>query len=64
MVKGEQIKVQFHVDNLIVSHKEQSILEDFLGNLRSEFGQEDKLTGHTGLVHEYFGIRKSGIHNV
>ena len=44
MVNGEQITVQFHVDDLKVSHKEQSVLEDFLGNLRSEFGQEDKLT--------------------
>ena len=46
MVNGEQITVQFHVDDLKVSHKEQSVLEleHFLGDLRSEFGQEDKLT--------------------
>ena len=42
MVNGEQITVH-------------SILEDFLGNLRREFGQEDKLTENTGLVHEYLG---------
>ena len=42
MVNGEQITVQFHVDNLKVSHKEQSVLEDFLCDLRSEFGQEDE----------------------
>ena len=56
MVKSEQITVQFHVDDLKVSHKEQSVLEGFLGNLRSEFGQEDKLTENTGLAHEYLGI--------
>ena len=56
MVNSEQLTVQFHVDDLKVSHKEQSVLEDFLGNLRSEFGQEDKLTENTGLVHEYLGI--------
>ena len=39
-----------------VSHKEVSVLEGFLGNLRSEFGQEDELTENTGLVHEYLGI--------
>ena len=44
MVNGEQITVQFHVDDLKVSHKEESVIEGFLGNLRSEFGQEDKLT--------------------
>ena len=57
MVNGEQITVQLHVDDLKVSHKEQSVLENFLGNLRSEFGQEDKLTENTGLVHEYLGIK-------
>ena len=56
MVNGEQITVQFHVDDLEVSHKEQSVLEDFLGDLRSEFRQEDELTENTGLVHEYLGI--------
>ena len=56
MVNGEQITVQFHVDNLKVFHKEESILKEFLGDLRSEFGQEDELPEITGLVHEYFGI--------
>ena len=56
MVNGEQITVQFHVDDFKVSHKEESVLEGFLGNLRSEFGQEDKLTENTGLVHNYLGI--------
>ena len=56
MVNSEQITVQFHVDGLKVSHKEESVLEGFLGDLRSEFGQEDKLTEKTGLVHEYLGI--------
>ena len=38
MVNGEQITVQFHVDDLKVSHKEQAVLEDFLKGLRNEFG--------------------------
>ena len=44
MVNGEQITVQFHVDDLKVSHKERSVLEDFLNELRNEFRQEDELT--------------------
>ena len=44
MVNGEQITIQFHVDDLKVSHKEQAVLEDFLKDLRDEFGQEDELT--------------------
>ena len=56
MVNGEQITVQFHVDNLKVSHKEQAVLEDFLNDLMDEFGQKDELTVNKGLVHEYLGI--------
>ena len=33
IVNGEQITVQFHVDDLKVSHKEQAVLEDLLRNL-------------------------------
>ena len=39
-----------------MSHKDQAVLEDFLTNLRDEFGQEDELTENKGLVHEYLGI--------
>ena len=41
IVNGEQVTVQFHVDDLKVSHKDQSLLDDFLDDCRSEFGQED-----------------------
>ena len=52
MVNGEQITAQFNVGDLKVSHKEQSVLDDFLKDLRDEFGQEDELTENKGLVHE------------
>ena len=48
--------MQFHVDNLKVSHKDQAVLEDFLSNLRDEFGQEDESTENKELIHEYLGI--------
>ena len=56
MVDGEQLTVQFHVDDLKASHKDQKVLDDFLDNLRSEFGQEDELAETRGRVHEYLGI--------
>ena len=56
MVDGEQLTIQFHVDDLKASHKEQSVLDDFLNDLRTEFGQEDELAETKGLVHEYLGI--------
>ena len=39
-----------------VSHKDQVVLKDFLSNLWSDFGQEDKLTENKGRVNEYLGI--------
>ena len=56
MVNGEQVIDQSHVDDLKISHKDQSIFGDFLDRLRSEFGQEDELTENKGLVPEYLGI--------
>ena len=44
MMNGEQITVQFHADDLKVSHKDKAVLDDFLDKLRSELGQEDELT--------------------
>ena len=56
IVNGEQVTVQFHVDDLKVPHKDQAVLDDFLDKLRSEFGQEDELMANKGFVHEYLGI--------
>ena len=56
MVNSEQITIQFYVDDLKVSHKDHAVLDDFLDDLRSEFGQVDELTKNKGLVHEYLGI--------
>ena len=55
MVNREQITVQFHVDDLKVSHKDEAVLQDFFTDLRDEFGQEDKLTESKGLLHKFLG---------
>ena len=39
-----------------MSHKDKAVLEDFLTDLRDEFGQEGELTENKGLVHKYLGI--------
>ena len=56
MVNGEQITVQFDVDDLKVSNKKQTVLEDFLKDLRDKFGQKYELTENKGLVYEYLSI--------
>ena len=56
MVNGKQITVQFHVDDLKVSHKDQAVLADFLTDLRDKFGQEDESIENKGLMNGYLVI--------
>jgi hypothetical protein len=57
IVNGEQVTVQFHVDDLKISHKEQSVLDVILNDLDLKFGAKKKaLTASTGLIHDYLGI--------
>ena len=56
IVNSEHITVQFHVDDLKVSHKKQSILDDFLKDLRDEFDQEYELIKNKFFFHKHLGI--------
>jgi hypothetical protein len=57
VVNGEQVTIQFHVDDLKISHKEQDVLDEILHDLNMKFGTKKKaLTASTGLIHEYLGI--------
>ena len=55
-VDGEQLMVQAHVDDLIASHMDQRVLDNFIAALNSKFGKEKKLEETKGLVHEYLGL--------
>ena len=56
MVDDVQITVQFYIDDIIVSHKDQAALDNFLDKLRSESEQLDELIENRWLVHEYLSI--------
>jgi hypothetical protein len=57
MVDGNQITIQFHVDDLKISHVKQSVIDDVLTDLNNEFGTSKKpLAATTGDVHDYLGI--------
>ena len=55
-VNGKQLTVAWHVDNLKVSHKEDNILDEFIGMMEEEFGQETPLTVTRGPIQEYLGM--------
>jgi hypothetical protein len=57
MVDGNQITIQFHVDDLKISHKDQSVVDAVLLDLNNKFGTTRKpLAATTGLIHDYLGI--------
>jgi hypothetical protein len=57
IIYGEQVTIQFHVDDLKISHKEQSVLDVILNDLDLKFSTKKKaLTASTGLIHDYLGI--------
>ena len=40
IVNGEQLTVQFHVDDLKASHRDEKVLDEFMVQLKEEFGKK------------------------
>jgi hypothetical protein len=57
MIDGNQITIQFHVDDLKISHVKQSVIDSVLSDLNNKFGTSKKpLAATTGDIHDYLGI--------
>jgi hypothetical protein len=57
MIDGNQITIQFHVDDLKISHVKQSVIDEVLVDLNNKFGTSKKpLAATTGDVHDYLGL--------
>jgi hypothetical protein len=57
MIEGNQITIQFHVDDLKISHVKQSVIDLVLLDLNNKFGTLKKpLAATTGDIHDYLGI--------
>jgi hypothetical protein len=57
MIEENQITIQFHVDDLKISHMKQSVIDSVLNDLNNEFGTPKKpLAATTGDIHDYLGI--------
>ena len=55
-IKGNQCTIGWHVDNLKISHKDESVVEQVLKNINEEFGKESPLTITRGYIHKYLGM--------
>ena len=55
-VNNKQLTVAWHVDDLKVSHEEEEVLDEFIGMMEKEFGQDAPLSVSQGPVKEYLGM--------
>jgi hypothetical protein len=56
VVKGTQLTVAWHVDDLKVSHVKPSVVDQFISDMENEFGKETPLNKSRGKVHDYLGM--------
>jgi Reverse transcriptase (RNA-dependent DNA polymerase) len=56
MVNGKQCTIIWHVDDLMLTHVNQEVLEHIVSELSKKFGNEDPLSINRGDVHDYLGM--------
>ncbi|CAJ1968085.1 unnamed protein product [Cylindrotheca closterium] len=56
MVNGKQLTIRFHVDDVLASHMEQQVLEDFFTWVNEKYGGLKEVTCTRGKVHTYLGM--------
>ena len=57
IVKGAQLTVSWHVDDLKVSHVDSGVVDDFLLWVKETYGSIGEVKTTRGKVHEYLGIK-------
>ena len=57
MIGGRQMTVVWYVDDLKISHANESAVDDVVNLVKGEFGKDLEVTVHRGKVHDYLGIR-------
>ena len=57
MMNGKQCTIQFHVDDLKLSHLQQQELDNIIDHLNNIFGSEGELLAASyDRIHEYLGM--------
>ena len=55
-INGSQCTILWHVDDLKISHKDESVVTAVIKQLNDEFGRKAPLTVTRGKIHEYLGM--------
>ena len=53
----QKCTVQFHVDDLMISHVEMDVVKDVIDSLNQRFGTIKPLSASYGNIHEYLGMQ-------
>jgi len=56
VINGKHCTIIWHVDDLKMSHLEQSVLEEIIVALNKKYGKETPITVHWGDKHDYLGM--------
>ena len=56
-VNGKQLTVSWHVDDLKVSHKDTTAVDEFLDWVKRMYGKIGKVKMTRGKIHEYLGMK-------
>lgn len=56
MIDGQQMTIIFHVDDMMLSHKDPDVVTKYLKKLNGVYGTIDPMTSTRGKIHEYLGM--------
>ena len=56
LINGSQCTITWHVDDLKISHKDPSVVNDVIKNINAVYGEIQEITIKRGKVHEYLGM--------
>jgi len=57
MVKGNQMTVSWHVDDLKISHKDPKVVDEFLEWVKKRYGTVGEVKVNRGKIHDYLGMK-------
>lgn len=55
-INGKQCTVLWHIDDIMLSHEDQAVLEMIAEQANDRYGKEAPLTVHHGTIHDYLGM--------
>ena len=56
IINGSQCTITWHVDDLKISHKDPSVVDDIINNINAVYGEIQEITVKRGKRHDYLGM--------